>query len=395
MKLKAITGFKMKGVTMTGSLQTKNGKYYAVINLTDTNGNRKQKWISTRLEVKGNKRKAEQFLRDKLKEYEDKENVILTEVLFSEYVLRWLDRKRASIDEVTYQGYKTIVHAHIAPYFKAKAIKLTDLSRNDIQCYIDEKSQNGRRDGKGGLSAKSVKSHIVIIKQVLKEAVKSGYLLTNPSEFVALPRIQHFEASFYTASQIAELLHCIKDDPLYPLIYLTIVYGLRRSEVLGLKWDSINFETRTLTIKHTVVQFSEVVEKDSTKTASSHRTYPITDEVMQILLNMKNAEAQNAKLFGREYVKNDYIFKWDNGTPYSPNYITHRFKQLLKKYDLPIIRFHDLRHTCASLLVAKGFSMKDIQEWLGHSDFSTTANIYSHLDVQRKNSIATSMSDLI
>ncbi|MGN0520532.1 MAG: tyrosine-type recombinase/integrase [Candidatus Fimenecus sp.] len=380
---------------MTGSLQQKNGKYYAVINLTDQNGKRKQKWIPTGLEVKGNKRKAEQFLRDKLKEYEDKENVIPTEILFSEYVLRWLDRKRTSIDEVTYQGYKTIVRAHIVPYFKTKAIKLTDLSRNDIQCYIDEKSQNGRRDGKGGLSAKSVKSHIVIIKQVLKEAVKSGYLLTNPSEFVTLPRIQHFEASFYTANQIAELLHCIQDDPLYPLIYLTIVYGLRRSEVLGLKWDSINFETRTLTIKHTVVQFSEVVEKDSTKTASSHRAYPITDEIMQILLNMKNAEAQNVTLFGKEYVKNDYIFKWDNGTPYSPNYITHRFKQLLKKYNLPIIRFHDLRHTCASLLVAKGFSMKDIQEWLGHSDFSTTANIYSHLDVKRKNSIADSMSSII
>lgn len=379
---------------MTGSLQQKNGKYYAVINLTDQNGKRKQKWIPTGLEVKGNKRKAEQFLRDKLKEYEDKENVISTEILFSEYVLRWLDRKRTSIDEVTYQGYKTIVRAHIVPYFKTKAIKLTDLSRNDIQCYIDEKSQNGRRDGKGGLSAKSVKSHIVIIKQVLKEAVKSGYLLTNPSEFVTLPRIQHFEARFYTANQIAELLHCIQDDPLYPLIYLTIVYGLRRSEVLGLKWDSINFETRTLTIKHTVVQFSEVVEKDSTKTASSHRAYPITDEIMQILLNMKNAEAQNAKLFGKEYVKNDYIFKWDNGTPYSPNYITHRFKQLLKKYNLPIIRFHDLRHTCASLLVAKGFSMKDIQEWLGHSDFSTTANIYSHLDIKRKNSIADSMAEI-
>lgn len=113
---------------------------------------------------------------------------------------------------------------------------------------------------------------------------------------------------------------------------------------------------------------------------------------MQILLSMKNAEAQNAKLFGKEYAKNDYIFKWDNGTPYSPNYITHKFKQLLKKYNLPIIRFQDLRHTCASLLVARGFSMKDIQEWLGHSDFSTTANIYSHLDIKRKNSIANSMS---
>ena len=380
---------------MTGSLQIKNGKYYAVINLIDANGKRKQKWISTGLEVKGNKRKAEQILRNEIKAYEVKGNILLSDILFSEFVQRWLEAKRASIDEVTYQGYKTIVRAHIVPYFKPKAIKLCDLSRKDIQDYIDDKSTNGRSDRKGGLSAKTVKSHIVIIKQVLKEAVKCGYITTNPSEFVVLPKIQKFNANFYTASQISHLLECIKDESLYPLIYFTVVYGLRRSEVLGLKWDSVSFENNTLSIKHTVVQFSEIVEKDSTKNASSFRTYPITNEVKQILLALKKAESKNEELFGNEYVCNDYIFKWENGTPYSPNYITHKFKQLLQKYDLPIIRFHDLRHTCASLLVAKGFSMKDIQEWLGHSDFSTTANIYSHLDVRRKNNIAASMSDLL
>ena len=380
---------------MTGSLQIKNGKYYAVINLTDANGKRKQKWIATGLEVKGNKRKAEQILRNEIKAYEVKGNILLSDILFSEFVQRWLEAKRASIDEVTYQGYKTIVRAHIVPYFKPKAVKLSDLSRKDIQDYIDNKSANGRSDGKGGLSAKSVKSHIVIIKQVLKEAVKSGYITTNPSEFVVLPKIQKFNANFYTASQISHLLEYIKDESLYPLIYFTVVYGLRRSEVLGLKWDSVSFENNTLSIKHTVVQFSEIVEKDSTKNASSFRTYPITNEVRQILLTLKEAESKNAELFGSEYVCNDYIFKWENGTPYAPNYITHKFKQLLQKYDLPIIRFHDLRHTCASLLVAKGFSMKDIQEWLGHSGFSTTANIYSHLDFRRKNNIAVSMSDLL
>lgn len=380
---------------MTGSIQTKNGKYYAVINLTDINGKRKQKWISTGLEIKGNKRKAEQILRDKIKEYELKENIIPTDILFSDYVLVWLDKKKPSIDKVTYQGYQTVINAHILPYFKHKGIKLIDLSRDDIQYYIDEKSKNGRTDGKGGLSAKSVKSHIVIVKQVLKEAVKSGYITTNPSEFVILPKAQRFEANFYTAKQVSDMLTLIKNEPLYPLIYFTVVFGLRRSEVLGLKWDSINFETNKLTIKHTVVRFSELVEKDSTKNASSYRTYPITDDIKQILLNLKEAEQTNADLFGREYVKNDYIFKWENGAPYSPNYITHKFKTLLVKNGLPIIRFHDLRHTCASLLVDKGYSMKDIQEWLGHSDFSTTANIYSHLDVERKNSIATSMSSLI
>lgn len=380
---------------MTGSLQTKNGKYYAVINLTDINGKRKQKWISTGLEIKGNKRRAEQILRDKIKEYELKEKIIPTEILFSDYVLIWLDKKKPSIDAVTYQGYQTVINAHIVPYFKEKGIKLSDLSRDDIQHYIDEKNKNGRTDGKGGLSAKSVKSHIVIVKQVLKEAVKSGYLTTNPSEFIILPKAQRFEANFYTAKQVSEMLTLIKNEPLYPLIYFTVVFGLRRSEVLGLKWDSINFETNKLTIKHTVVRFSELVEKDSTKNASSYRTYPLTNEIKRILLNIKEAEQNNAQLFGREYIKNDYLFKWENGSPYSPNYITHKFKALLVKYDLPIIRFHDLRHTCASLLVDKGYSMKDIQEWLGHSDFSTTANIYSHLDVERKNSIATSMSNLI
>ena len=379
---------------MTGSLQQKNGKYYAVINLTDQNGKRKQKWISTGYEIKGNKKKAEQFLREKLKEFELRSNVIPTEILFSDYVLLWLDKKKPSVDEVTYQGYRTIVNAHIVPYFKQKVIKLYDLTRNDIQCYIGEKSKNGRADGKGGLSAKSVKSHIVIIKQVLKEAVKSGYIVTNPSEFVVLPKIQHYDANFYTATQISELMLCIADEPLYPLIYTTAIYGLRRSEVLGLKWDSVNFENNTLTIKHTVVQFSELVEKDSTKTASSYRTYPLTNEIREILLRLKASEKENSILFGKEYIENDYIFKWANGAMYKPNYVTHKFKSILQKYDFPIIRFHDLRHTCASLLVAKGFSMKDIQEWLGHSDFSTTANIYSHLDVKRKNSIADSMSEI-
>lgn len=379
---------------MTGSLQVKNGKYYAVINTKEPNGKRKQKWISTGYEIKGNKKNAEKFLREQLQELEKSAHIIQSDVMFCDYVLLWLDRKKPSIDETTYQGYKTIIDAHITPYFKPLSIKLVELSRNDIQCYIDEKSKNGRCDKKGGLSAKSVKSHIVIVKQVLKEAMKSGLITSNPSEFVVLPKIQRFEAGFYTEKQVNDLLSLIKNEPLYPLICFTVLYGLRRSEALGLKWDSFNLEANVFIIKHTVVRFTETVEKDRTKNASSYRTYPMTEEAKQIYINLKKAETDNKKLFGDEYTNNDYIFKWSNGTPFSPNYVTQRFNALLKENGLPHIRFHDLRHTCASLLVSKGFSMKDIQEWLGHSDFSTTANIYSHLDVKRKRNIASSMSDL-
>ena len=159
-----------------------------------------------------------------------------------------------------------------------------------------------------------------------------------------------------------------------------------------MKWDSVSLETSTISIKHTVCFYSEIVEKDTTKTASSFRSYPLTSEVKFILAQLKEAEAVNRKLFGKEYCDNDYIFKWENGKPYTPDFITKKFPKLLKKYDLPHIRFHDLRHSCASLLLASGFSLKDIQEWLGHSDFSITANIYAHLDTARKTNIAESMS---
>lgn len=378
---------------MTGSLQEKNGKYYAVINTTDINGKRKQKWISTGFETKGNKKKAEQFLREKLKEYEMQENLVQSDVLFSDYLLHWLDLAKLKIDESTYQSYCCIAKAHIIPYFKDKKIKLNQITRNDLQMYVNFKYEHGRKDGKGGLSAKTVKSHIVLIKQALKEAVKNDIITNNPSDYITLPKIQKYEASFYSLNQLNDLFVAIKNEPLYPLIYIATVYGLRRSEVLGLKWDSIDFENNTLTIKHTVVDVSKIIEKDSTKNKSSYRSYPIGKDIKNILLKLKDTEEYNRKLFGNEYNETDYIFKWDNGKPLKPDYISRTFKVILDKYNLPHIRFHDLRHSCASLLVANGFTLKDIQEWLGHSDIQTTANIYAHLDIERKSNIMKSMTD--
>ena len=126
---------------MTGSLQEKNGKYYVVLNTRDSNGKRKPKWISTGLDVKGNKRIAEQILREKIKEYELRENLIHTDVLFSDYVLYWLNLIENSVDTITHQGYKSVANAHIVPYFKNKGIKLADIKRNHIQEYIDVKNK--------------------------------------------------------------------------------------------------------------------------------------------------------------------------------------------------------------------------------------------------------------
>jgi len=373
---------------MTGSLQIKNDKYYAVLNIYDNKGKRKQKWIATELPAKGNKKRAEQFLREQLREHEAREKLVYSDMLFADAVRQWLEGARLQVDAVTWQGYETLAKRHILPYFDESEVKLVDINRRMLQAYFEGKSQNGRIDGKGGLSPRTIRLHKNIIFQTLTEAVRDNLIPANPCEYVTLPQNVRFEAKFLSVEQVQTLLQSAKDDPLYPLLWLTSVYGLRRSEVLGLQWDSVDFAAKTLTIKHTVVKVTETVAKDKTKSASSYRSFPLLPEAEGQLLKLKETETANRKLFGKAYTDSEYILKWDNGAPFLPGYVSHHFKKLLKRAGLPDVRFHELRHSCASMLINNGFGLKDVQEWLGHADINMTANIYSHIDVSRKQKMA-------
>ena len=372
---------------MTGSLTVKNGKYYAVLNVYE-NGKRKKKWICSGLPEKGNKRKAEAFLREKLAEHERMEGIVQTDTSFSDYVRVWLDHIARTVDEVTLQGYKSLADTHILPYFDDAGTKLTKLDHKTIQRYMDMKFTSGRRDGKGGLSPRSLRLHKNIIAQTLDLAVRNKLIQSNPCQFVVLPQCERYESQFYTETQLNALFSALKDDPILPMVRITAWYGLRRSELLGLQWDSLDLEAGTMTIRHTVSKVTQVVAKDKTKNASSRRTFPLTQEAVEIFTKAKEQEERNRAAFGREYQENPYVFKWPDGHPYSPDYISHHFAKVLKRHGLPHIRFHELRHSCASMLINMGFTLKDVQEWLGHSDIKMTANIYSHLDNARKNTIA-------
>ncbi|HHX23868.1 MAG TPA: site-specific integrase [Thermoanaerobacterales bacterium] len=379
----------------TGSLQIKYDKYYMVINTYDRDGKRKQKWISTGLAVRGNKKRAEKLLREQLREYEQLECLIKTDMLFSDAIRHWLKKIALTVDETTLQGYEILAETQILPYFEDNKIRLIDVTRQVLQAYIDDKHQNGRRDGKGGLSPRTLRLHKNILNQTLNEAIKNGYILTNPCDMVILPPLQRYESNYYNAEQINALLEAIREETLYPLIKFTVVYGLRRSEVLGLKWDSVDLENELVTIRHTVTKVTRTVEKNKTKNATSHRSFPLLPELKTMLLELSKKEEENKRVFAGVYNDCQYIFKWDNGRPFSPDYVSRKFKNLLKKHDLPRIRFHELRHSCASFLINKGFALKDVQEWLGHSDIKITANIYGHLDVARKKSMANTFSSHI
>jgi len=376
---------------MTGSLTIKNGKYYAVLNIYE-DGKRKKKWINSGLPEKGNKRKAEAFLREKIAEYERMEGIVQTDILFADYVRHWLTHIARKVDEVTMQGYQTLADSHILPYYDQRKVPLRSIDHTMIQRYMDEKHECGRLDGKGGLSPRSLRLHKNIISQTLDLAVQTKLIPANPCQFVELPQNVRYESTFYTAAQLQDLFTALQGDELLPLVKITALYGLRRSELLGLQWDSIDFERKTMTIRHTVSKVTEVVAKDKTKNASSRRTFPLIPEAEAIFRRAKEQEQQNRAVFGEEYQETPYVFKWPDGHEYSPDYISHRFNKLLKKHGLPHIRFHELRHSCASMLIDMGFTLKDVQEWLGHSDIKMTANIYAHLDTARKTNMADSIA---
>lgn len=377
---------------MTGCLVQKNGRYHMVLNIYDGK-KRKRRWIATGLPVQGNRRRAEQMLRNTLVEMEKLPELNPLQAdrcnsCFSAYIRYWLTFAKRKVDEVTYQGYEILAQTHVLPYFDALGIKLKDVTPDILQIYVDEKSAHGRRDSKGGLSPRTVRMHKNIIHQSLELAVKEGLLPRNPCKRIILPPSERHEPKFYTAEDLNTLFDCIREDDLYPLVKITALYGLRRSEALGLKWDSVDFYRKLITVRRTVAKVTKVVEKNKTKTASSYRSFPLLPEAEAIFLSRKAQQKENRRLFGQAYHVSDYVFTWPDGHLYSPDYITGRFSNLLKKHGLPHIRFHELRHSCASLLLNEGCTLKDVQEWMGHADIQMTANIYGHLDVARKQGIA-------
>ncbi|MGK9250291.1 site-specific integrase [Paenibacillus humicus] len=307
---------------------------------------------------------------------------------------QWLQMVKHQIELTTYVTYELAVERRINPYFREKGITLQSLQPrhlHEFYMYI--------------LSTYKVKTNTVQhlhanIRQALQYAYAMDLILTNPADKGVRPKKNQFVGSFYNSSELNELFDVVKDDPVELAVLLAAFYGLRRGEIVGLKWQSINFENNTLTIQHTVTAITHngkyiELEKDRAKNKSSHRTLPLVPVFRELLLRLLDEQQLNKKLYKSSYCMNykDYIYVNKLGERIKPGYITQHFPLVLEKNELRRIRFHDLRHSCASLLLANGVSLKEIQEWLGHSHYSTTANIYAHLEYHSKISSAQVMSN--
>ena len=375
---------------IAGHLQEKKGLYYMVLSYKDKSGKRVSKWLPTGLPVKGNKKRAEDMLMAARAEFVAGEAAIDRDMPFSSYLVQWMEIARSTLKPNTAAGYASMIQNPIAPYFQQRGITLGGLQAVDIQMFYTSQLKR--------VSANTVIHYHAIIHRALKCAVKTDLIDVNPADKVERPRKDRFTASFYDGNEVNRLFQAARGTPLELPVMLAAFYGLRRSEVVGLKWDAIDFENKTIAIRHTVTVCAEKgrrieVAADTTKTASSRRTLPLVPAFQTKLAALKEQQEKNRILCGRSYCTDylGYVLVDAMGNRLKLSYISTAFPALLKRNGLRPIRFHDLRHSCASLLLKNGVPMKQIQEWLGHSDFSTTANIYAHLDAGSKLTSAQAM----
>ena len=366
-------------IDVTGSLQIRNKIYQAVLSFKQNN-KWKTKWVSTKVPaVKGNKKLANAKLEEirlKFQEEINSESIDDEKLQFIDYMKKWLKMIKSSVEETTYIGYEGVINGRMTDYFGNKDITLQNIKPKHIQDFYSHLLEEG-------LSGNTVKHYHANIRKALQYAMRTDIIPSNPADKVELPKIQKYNPSFYTSDEVKGLLGEVVGTKLEIPVMIDCFYGFRRSEVIGLKWSAIDFEKKTITINHTITQSNgKLIIRDKTKNNSSRRSLPLEPIVETFLLELKEKQEENKKLCGNSYNKDwlEYICVDDCGNLIRPDYVTETFLKLLKKRKLKQIRFHDLRHTCASILLKNGANMKEIQAWLGHSTYNTTADIYAHLD---------------
>lgn len=309
------------------------------------------------------------------------------EKLFSDFILEWLEMMKSSVDETTYAGYSSSIKKRIAPYFAEKGYTLKDLENNPK--YIQDYYQYELTTNK--VTTNTVIHRHANIRKCLQYAFQIGLIRSNPADRVERPQKNVFVPEYYNASELETLFTAIRNDPLEIPVLLGALYGMRRSEIVGLKWSAIDFEQKTIAVNHVVTDayidgHIKRVVKDKTKNKSSTRTLPLVAPFEAALLALKRQQQEDMLVCGNSYYMADidYINRDKMGHRLKPDFVSQHFRLILDKNGLKTIRFHDLRHSCASLLYAKEVDLKSIQEWLGHSTINTTANIYTHFDFSKK-----------
>ena len=374
---------------------TKRGKdsYSIAISLGKdaTTGKYKYQWVS----VKGTKKDAEKRLSEILHQLDNGTFLKPGKTTLAEYLERWLkDYAWPNLAPRTAEGYQYIVRSHLIP--SLGQVPLTQLKPEHLQRLYSEKLSAGRFDGKGGLSKRSVQYIHVTLHKALKNAVKLGMIGRNPADAVEPPRPQHHEMQTMNESDIHIFLELAKSTPYYALFYLALFTGMRRSELLALRWCDVDLLLCQLSVTRTIHQLhnGDIIFQQ-TKTDKSRRMVSLSPSTAIVLREHRELQEKMRQSLGLTLTDEDLVFCQIDGKPLLPDSITHAWMKLARRTGMKGIRLHDARHTHASLMLKQGIHPKIVQERLGHSSIQITLDTYSHVAPGLQQAAANRFDDIV
>jgi len=350
---------------MRGHVRKRGKKWCFVVDLPTIDGKRKQKWYSGYK----TKKEAEKEMNRILNEINNNTLVIPNDSTIDEYLTYWLDSYKDKLSPTTISGYKIIIDKHLIP--SLGKIKLSNLKPLMIQNYYSEKD----------LSEMTLLHHHRLLRKALEDARKWQMISVNPCDLVNAPKPKKYKAKALDTHDIQSLLEKLEGNPLYIPISILLSLGLRRGELLGLQWKDIDYNNKIISIKRNLVRgvenHTEGVVKEP-KTEGRIRDLPISDRIIE-LFKQHRKDKWELQLYLTDYKDSEFIFTEPNGDLMEPNNFTRRFRYFVDRNGFKGLRLHDLRHTNATIMLSSGVSAKVASKRLGHSNISTTMDIYSHV----------------
>lgn len=391
---------KRKDGRRAEGIQGRKGRLYYIITqqeVIDGKKISKRVWCATGLQDKDENISKAVEMREKRLSSAGNALSVDREVPMKTYVNLYLAKKRRTIADTTYSGYFYRGN-RIIDFFDE--IKVRSVSKVNVEQFLDHLITDCESQ------ERTVKDIKTLLSGIMDQAVRDGLIAINPVKEATMnktlilkhAKVKNDDDDFFSFKEAQLFLTIAESHELYELFFVTLFFGLRREEVLGLRWSCVDFDAKEFRVNHTVTKGMTVNRVNSTKTATSARTYPLTEEQVKMFKHLKAKETENRDLFGSAYHDNDYIFKHEDGSLYYPDYPTKAFGKLIKAHpELPQgITFHGLRKSCVSILVHEGYDVKRIQKWVGHADIDTTLKIYAKVkDKEAKQEILNGMNNII
>ncbi|MDR6124066.1 integrase [Bacillus sp. SLBN-46] len=360
---------------MRGTIKKDGTSWYVLYDLgkDPVTGKRKQK------KKRGfrTKKDAEKYLSEQLNAIEKGTYFEPKDITFGEYLDYWLEKHAKPNTAVrTLEGYNYIIQQHLKP--SLSNIQIAKLQPFHLQEYYSQKLENGKFDGTG-LSAQSVKHHHRLIHKALKDAVKWLFLVRNVAENVTPPKTTKTKMKIWDNEQLKIFLKAAKDS-VYYTVYLTASYtGMRRGEVLGLRWQDVDFNNNIIFVRQALQEVKKVGLTFKEPKSGNSRSISITPTLAKELKKVYNQILVNKLSLGQMYTDLDLVFAQKNGKPIQPAELAKNYRKVVENSGLHYIRFHDLRHTHATLLLQQGVHPKIVSERLGHSTIGITMDTYTHV----------------